>query len=503
MIRANRSSMVKGGASGVGVLCVGLLGALLSGGGCGSSVNGSLTGTAGASGHADGGKDSSAGGGHADGGKDSSAAGGHADGGKDSGAAGGDAAAGADGAAGPDGAVVDGAFDGAFDGAPDGAAGAVTFGAGLAVVDSDFMSTSISIVSATGTLVKDDCINSGTQAAGKLSLTLSGDVVLPAQPQLGGDLWLVDRGNTALTIVTPPTCAVSGQISVGTGFESNPHDVAVVSATKVYVTRYNTNVAPANANATGDDVLILDRATGAVTGRIGLTIYAAPVATFTIEARPDRMVIAGGKVYVTLGSQDAKFKAAGEGRVIVIDPATDLVTGTIALTGLKGCSAIQSVPAQSSLFVSCGGSFADADQSAASGVAQIDLSATPPTVLVTKASALGGQPVNFSWVGVLSATQGFAATLGTFPFGTTAGTNDALYMFNPTTGTATPVSLSAGAYDLGGAVVGAALLVVPDATTTKPLIHVFDVPATGAPTERTPFAPDPSKGLPPVQIAWY
>ena len=31
----------------------------------------------------------------------------------------------------------------------------------------------------------------------------------------------------------------------------------------------------------------------------------------------------------------------------------------------------------------------------------------------------------------------------------------------------------------------------------------FDVPATGAPTERTPFAPDPSKGLPPRQIAWY
>jgi hypothetical protein len=51
--------------------------------------------------------------------------------------------------------------------------------------------------------------------------------------------------------------------------------------------------------------------------------------------------------------------------------------------------------------------------------------------------------------------------------------------------------------------VGAGLLFVPDATTTKPLIHVFDVPATGAPTERTPFAPDPSKGLPPRQIAWY
>ncbi len=485
MIRANRSSMVKGGASGVGVLC--LVGALLSCGGCGSSPNGPK-GTAGSGGHADSGTDSSVAG---DGGIDSAV---------------GDGAAGTDGAAGAEGGVTaDGAAgsDAAASEVADGAAGAMVFGAGLAVVDSDYASTSISIVGAAGTLVKDDCINSGTQAAGKLSLTLSGDVVLPSQPQLGGDLWLVDRGNAALTIVTPPTCAVSGQLSVGTGFVSNPHDVAVVSATKVYVTRYNTNVAPPNVNATGDDVLILDRAAGTITGRIGLTTYAAPVATFVIQAQPDRMVIANGKVYVTLGSQDKTFSAAGEGRVVIIDPATDAVTGTIALPGLKGCSAIQYVPAPSSLFVSCGGAFSDADQVAASGVAQIDLSTATPTVHVTKASVVGGQPVNFFWVGVLSATQGFVGTSGSFPVGNAAGTSDALYLFNPTAGTATPLALTAGPFDLGGAIVGPALLFVPDATMSKPLIHVFDVPATGAPTERTPFAPDPSKGLPPRQIAWY
>jgi hypothetical protein len=477
MIRANRISMVKGGASGAGVLC--LVGALLSCGGCGSSSN-APQGTAGSGGHADSGADSSVAGG--DGAADSAV---------------GDDAAGTDGGVAADGAD---ASDGAV---ADGAAGATVFGAGLAVVDSDFVSTSISIVGAAGTLVKDDCINSGTQSAGKLSFTLSGDVVLPSQPQRGGDLWLVDRANAALTIVTPPTCAVVGQVSVGTGFHSNPHDVTVISDTKLYVTRYNTNVAPADAMATGDDVLILNRATGAVTGRIALTAYAAPVATFVIEAQPDRMVIAGGKVYVTLGSQDAKFMAAGEGRIVVIDPATDTVTGTIALTGLKGCSAIQDVPALSSLFVSCGGSFSDADQAAASGVAQIDLSTATPTVHVTKASVVGGQPVNFSWIGVLSATQAFAGTLGSFPVGTTPGTMDALYLFNPTAGTATPVSLSAGPFDLGGATVGPALLFVPDAKMNRPVIHVFDVPATGAPTERTPFTPDPSQGLPPRQIAWY
>ncbi|HTA19013.1 MAG TPA: hypothetical protein VK989_06955, partial [Polyangia bacterium] len=310
--------MVKGGASGAGVLF--LVGALLSCGGCGSSSSGGK-GTAGAGGHADGGQDSSVAGSDGSAGA-AGTAGAVGDDAAAGAAAGADGGVSADAAAGSDGAIVDGSVDGSVDGGSDGAAGAVSFGVGLAVIDSDYASTSISIVGASGALVKDDCINSGTQAAGKLSLTLSGDVVLPSQPQLGGDLWLVDRKNDALTVVTPPTCAVSAQIAVGTGFQSDPHDVAVLSDTKLYVTRYNTNVAPPNVTATGDDVLIVNRTTGTVTGRIGLTTYAAPVTGFTIEAQPDRMVIAGSKVYVTLGSQDANFMAAGEGRVVVIDPGS-------------------------------------------------------------------------------------------------------------------------------------------------------------------------------------
>lgn len=96
------------------------------------------------------------------------------------------------------------------------------------------------------------------------------------------------------------------------------------------------------------------------------------------------------------------------------------------MTGLKGCSAIQYVPGVSSLFVACGGSFSDVNQSAASGIAQIDLSTPTPTVHVTKASVVGGQPVNFSWIGVVSGTQGFARSLGSFLMGTTAGTSDAV-----------------------------------------------------------------------------
>src|SRR6185295_10161917 len=106
---------------------------------------------------------------------------------------------------------------------------------------------------------------------------------------------------------------------------------------------------------------------------------------------------------------------AAEGRIVVIDPLTDQVEGRIDLGGLKGCSALYHLASSNTLFVACGGSFADADQAAGSGIAEIDLGASPPAVMrTTMAAKLDGQPLNFSWVAALSATQMFAGTLGSF-----------------------------------------------------------------------------------------
>src|SRR5882724_10936344 len=107
---------------------------------------------------------------------------------------------------------------------------------GVAVMMTDFASTSISLLARDGTLAKDDCIDSGTQACGKLSLALSVDVTLPSQPQMCGALWIIDSGIAAFTIVAPTSCTVRGQVSVSKAFKSNPHDVAVLSDKKVYVT---------------------------------------------------------------------------------------------------------------------------------------------------------------------------------------------------------------------------------------------------------------------------
>ncbi|HXT97226.1 MAG TPA: hypothetical protein VN853_13060, partial [Polyangia bacterium] len=95
---------------------------------------------------------------------------------------------------------------------------------GLAVVNSDFSTTSLSILDAMGALVRADCVDSATGANGSVTATISGDAVLPSQPQLGGNVIIVDRRNVALTFVDPADCTIVHQILVP-GPRTNPHDV--------------------------------------------------------------------------------------------------------------------------------------------------------------------------------------------------------------------------------------------------------------------------------------
>ena len=133
-------------------------------------------------------------------------------------------------------------------------------------------------------------------------------------PSDGGDLWLIDRGNAALTILAPTTCAVTGQVSVGDGLQVEPaRRRRRLGQQGLRHALRDERRRPRTRPPTGDDILILDRASGAATGRIDLSGYASPVDGASTQARPDRMVIADGQVFVTLGSQDAKFSGDGRG----------------------------------------------------------------------------------------------------------------------------------------------------------------------------------------------
>jgi len=376
---------------------------------------------------------------------------------------------------------------------------------GLAVLhnSTDYTSSLLSLVDpTTATLVRDNCLNSGSKAP-QLSQALSGDVVLPSAPLPGHPLVLIDRTNNALVWVNPVDCTVTQQISVSTGFLSNPHDVVAIAPNKFYVTRNASNPSPSPDPSEfdgGGDLLILDLDLGKPISRIDLSAYAAAGAG--MRPNPDRARVLGGKIYVTLNNLNVDPKlTGGPGRVVVVDPTTDTVTSVIDLPGFKDCSAIVPVPGQEgSLAVACGGAWADgANQINASGVALIDTSTSPATVQTRMASDFG-RPLSFADLAVVNSGVAFAIVSGDL-----SGTPpDQLWQFDFAGGV--PQRLLDGSSDfvLGGLVFDPTTqrLFLGDADPQSPRVHVFDVSGC-PPTELPALDSDPSRSLLPRALGLY
>lgn len=373
---------------------------------------------------------------------------------------------------------------------------------GLAVVNSDYVSTSISLLTSAGALARPVCVHSTTTGSG--SSTLSNDVVLPSQPQLGGNLVLIDRGNVALTTVDPASCTITNQISVKGGLQmANPHDVVMLSATKAYVTRYNNDPTATDPLKAGDDILIVQPANGTVLGHIDVSAYRAPIdGGSPANARPDRALIAAGLVAVSLNELDNNQNYA-EGRVILIDPASDRVVQSIALTGRRNCEAMDYVSDTRTLLVACGGTFGAPSQTTESGVAVVDLSQNPAVVMPSiSGQVFGSMPTNAFWIAAAPSAsaphRAFAGTFGTF----TPAAPDTVFLFDFELGTHTSF-LSSGAFALGmGAVAGDRLL-IPDGATAMPRIHLYDISGPGTPAEISSFPADTTTGLPPREVGWF
>jgi hypothetical protein len=376
----------------------------------------------------------------------------------------------------------------------------------LAILASDYASSSVSLYNPSTGKLFDACVTSATSLPQKLS----GNVLLPTQAQVGGELVLVDSEAAVLTFVQPSSCAARGQLSVSTGgFKSYPHDVVTLSATKAYVTRYGTNLS-ATADPSdfddGDDLLIVDPTRLTVTGRIALATYAVPgSAGQPTHARPDRAILAGGMVYVSLNSIDENFGVVGTGRVAVIDPDLDTVVATIDLPEQKDCSGLSFVASTNHLYVACGGGFNGpaAVQVAESALVEVDLTTMAATRKL-QASTLGTGGLNFFY-GAVAGDAAFVATLGAYAnmMTGTAGTSDVFY-FAPLGG-GPPVALAEGsAGDLGTAVVDPASnkVFLPDGNFTKPMVRAFDA-TSGAALPAVNFEPNPSTHLPPRAAAWY
>ncbi|MBI4124926.1 MAG: hypothetical protein HY466_03215 [Deltaproteobacteria bacterium] len=153
--------------------------------------------------------------------------------------------------------------------------------------------------------------------------TISTDVVLRSPAE---NFYVIDRTGAAIDIYNPdlPDFELLGQTDAGAW--SNPQDVVVApDGTKAYVTRLEAQ----NDSENDDDVFIVHPATGAFLGSIDLTSYTADDGDRL--ARAAQMVLVGSELFANVQDLSGSFAADTNGKVAVIDTASDEVTGVIQL----------------------------------------------------------------------------------------------------------------------------------------------------------------------------
>lgn len=203
-----------------------------------------------------------------------------------------------------------------------------------------------------------------------------------------GRLYVVNRfGGDNVQVVNPATYATTLQFSVGNG--SNPHDIAFASATKAYVTRYESA-----------DLWIVNPQTGAHTGTISLAAYA------DADGKPemDRLMMVGPLLFVSIQRIDRPggYLPDDTAYVAVVDTRADtLVDCDPALPGRQAIrlqltnpvTAFQFDPATSRLLIGCAGNYAALD----GGIEWVDpVNLASAGVAITEA-ALGGDVSDVAW----------------------------------------------------------------------------------------------------------
>lgn len=230
-------------------------------------------------------------------------------------------------------------------------------GRGLVVVDTDYQSTNVSLVGVDGAVLSASFLSSATTSTG-ISAPLSGDVVTPTMLQSGDELVLLDRYPAGvLTWVEVETAEVRGQLSVATGFASNPQDYLSVAADRAYLSRFERNPSPgAEPWDEGGDLLRVDPSALAITGRIDLaaTVEGEPS---QLQPRPNRMVRAADWLVVLVTPYSDDFLESAPSRLALVDLGTEELVGVVPLAGMHGCTGLALSPSQRTIAVTCAGRF--------------------------------------------------------------------------------------------------------------------------------------------------
>ncbi len=310
---------------------------------------------------------------------------------------------------------------------------------GMVVASSDFASTNISALSLSGAILSESLLSSASAPVG-LTTALSGDIALPLTPTYGR-IVLIDRfPNSVLTWLDPATAKVTNQLPVGTGFSANPHDYLEVSATKAYVSRYESNAhAGQQPFDAGGDLLVVNPTDASVVGRVAFDPDGA------LLPRPDRMIRIGGEAWVSLHRFSVDFKAAGDARMVGVSVVDDSVAWTRDLPGVASCGAIAVAPSGNVVALSCSGVLADANPMQRSAVVLLDATAHPPVEIkrFPVAAQLGaplGSALDFASEQVL-----VGVALGDMQ----AQRNDVAYSLDTSSGVVTVLLDAGAAFALG------------------------------------------------------
>lgn len=371
---------------------------------------------------------------------------------------------------------------------------------GLVVLETDYDSSNVGLIGEDGTVLSPSVVSSGSGAPG-LSALLSGDVVLPG-PVSRGRIVVIDRGSAVLSWVDPSTARVSAQLSVGTGFYSNPQDYAEASPHRAYVPRLagNPNAGQEPFDG-GNDVLVIDPAAPRITGRIEL-MPAMKGADPKYLPRANRVVVAGGQLYVLLSGYAEDFcDTSPESRLARIDPATNQIDDVLVLDGLHGCTAMALSPDGGTLAVNCSGFERCGDPVLAeSAVALVSLSPSPALGSRFGAAELGQGALAF---GVAWATD---HTLLVSSFGRQADANgparpDSLMELDTVSGSHR-VLLTSEAFALGQVrCVPGSVCFAADAG--RGILDRFGVDGSGHLGAAEPVPTGSGTGLPPRYLGWF
>ncbi len=375
-------------------------------------------------------------------------------------------------------------------------------GRGVVVVNTDYQSSNVSLVGLDGEVLSSSFISSASTSVG-LSAPLTGDVDVATAGVDGDSIVLIDRFPAAvLSWVDVASAEVRAQLSVATGFTSNPRDYVQVSSGKAYVPRFEPNFDPgAEVFDRGSDVLIVDPRVPEVVGSIDMNL-AMGGENDRFFPRPDKLLVFGKRLYVLLAGFSRDFVASAESRLVVIDTETDELVQTFVLSGLHGCAGLAASPDGTEIAVACSGDFEGDSVATLDGSAVAILHVGEELRETRRFLALEHfeGAVGF-WVTYADDTRLAVTTFGRFAGGGLDAVDDTLVEVDTQSGETEVLLRSSGeAFSLGEIRCVCATCFLADAE--RNVVHHFRVGSEGLKNRRE-IVVDSSIGLPPRFIGGF